>query len=112
VIAVVKHGSGSNMNGGTRPKGASTIENDTKTVRRKRIMGVLPMNRAEQLIHQWHGNGGRRSLYSLCKELDIDVNLAYVMLTGDPDTVLKKAKQGKKFHYYKPGMDSKFKKIR
>jgi hypothetical protein len=108
VTAVENSGSGSNTNSGTRPEGASTIENDTKTVRRKRKMGALPMNRAEQLIHQWHGNGGRRSLYSLCKELEIDINLAYVMLTSDPDTVLKKAKQGKKFHYYKPGMATKF----
>ena len=75
-------------------------------------MGVLPMHRAEQLIHSWHGNGGRRTLASLCKELNIDVNLAYVILSGPKEATLKKIREGKKFHYYKPGMDSKFKKQR
>ena len=73
-------------------------------------MGVLPMNRAEQLVQQWHGNGGRRTLASLCKELNIDINLAYVMLASPKDVTLKKIREGKKFHYYKPGMTRTFKK--
>lgn len=69
------------------------------------------MHRAEQLIHQWRGNGGRRSLASLCKELNIDVNLAYVLLASPKEATLKKIRDGKQFHYYKPGVDKKFKKI-
>ena len=66
------------------------------------------MHRVEQLIHSWKGNGGRRSLYSLCKELDIDVNLAYVILSSSKQVVMSKIRAGKKFHYYKAGMKTKF----
>ena len=66
------------------------------------------MHRVEQLIHSWKGNGGRRSLYSLCKELNIDINLAYVLLASQKEAVLKKVKAGKKFHYYKKGVVNKF----
>ena len=64
-------------------------------------MKGLPMHRAEQLLNAWHGNGGRRSLYSLCKELKIDINLAYVILASDPAVIRGKLKSGKKIHYYK-----------
>jgi hypothetical protein len=66
------------------------------------------VHRVEQLIHSWKGNGGRRSLYSLCKELNIDINLAYVILSSSKEAVMKKVRAGKKFHYYKVGMGNKF----
>jgi hypothetical protein len=68
----------------------------------------LQVHRVEQLLCSWKGNGGRRSLYSLCKELNIDINLAYVLLSSPRGAVLSKIKAGKSFHYYKPGMGNKF----
>jgi hypothetical protein len=71
------------------------------------VQGIA-MNRYEQLLNLWTGNGGRRSLYSLCKELDIDTNLAYVLLASPEEDVRRKIRAGKKFHYYRPGQKNEF----
>lgn len=51
----------------------------------------------EQVMHiveNWQGNGGRRSLYSLCQEHNITSMQAYVILRS-PTEMLKKARRGK-----------------
>ena len=65
-------------------------------------MAKLTVQEVEHILKTYRGNGGRRSLYSLCKEHGITFEEGYVILASVPEEILKRVAQGKKIFAYSP----------
>lgn len=71
--------------------------------RRDRLMNEpLSVQQVEHIIGSWIGNGGRRGIWSLCKEYKITINEAYTILRMLPKNAIKKAEMGQKFSSFNP----------
>lgn len=62
----------------------------------------LSVQQVEHIIGAWIGNGGRRGIWSICKEYNISTNEAYTILRMHPKNAIKKAEKGQKFHAFNP----------